>query len=165
RSFLRQRAHGVQWGAGAVGHAEWTGVPLRLVLQRSGGRPDAVEGVCEGYDVGTEADHPEPLHLARRPPPAQAPAPDTLLAVRMNGELLEPEHGFPARLLVPGWYGVASVKWLRRIEVVNRPFRGYYQTVKYTMQRQTERGPETVAVGPMAVKSEIIRPHAEEILG
>jgi DMSO/TMAO reductase YedYZ molybdopterin-dependent catalytic subunit len=165
RSFLRQRAHGVQWGAGAVGHAEWTGVPLRLVLQRSGVRPDAVEVVCEGHDRGTEADHPEPMHFARGLPLAKALDPDTLLATRMNGELLEPEHGAPLRLLVPGWYGVASVKWLRRIELISRPFRGYYQTVKYTVQRQTERGPETVVVGPMAVKAEIIRPHADEILG
>jgi DMSO/TMAO reductase YedYZ molybdopterin-dependent catalytic subunit len=165
RSFLRERAHGVQWGAGAIGHAEWTGVPLRLVLQRSGLRADAVEVVFEGHDRGSEADHPEPMYFARSLPLAKALDPDTLLAVRMNGELLEPEHGAPVRLLVPGWYGVASVKWLRRIEVVNRPFRGYYQTVKYTVRRRIETGEQTVVVGPMAVKSEVIRPHADEILG
>src|SRR5436305_10033157 len=83
----------------------------------------------------------------------------------MNGELLSPSHGFPLRLFVPGWYGVASVKWLRRIEVLDRPFRGYYQTTKYTVQRRTAEGVETVVVGPMAVKSEVIRPHAGEVLG
>jgi DMSO/TMAO reductase YedYZ molybdopterin-dependent catalytic subunit len=165
RSFLRERAHGVQWGAGAIGHAEWTGVPLRLVLEKSGVRPGAVEVVFEGYDRGSEADHPEPMAFARGLPLAKALDPDTLLALSMNGEPLEPIHGFPVRLLVPGWYGVASVKWLRRIEVVDRPFRGYYQAVKYTVQQRTALGVETVVVGPMAVKSEIIRPHVGEVLG
>ena len=83
----------------------------------------------------------------------------------MNGELLDPIHGFPLRLFVPGWYGVASVKWLRRIEVVNKPFRGYFQTVKYTVQRRTEGGLETEVVGPMMPKSEIIRPRPGDVLG
>ena len=71
---------------------------------------------------------------------AKAMEGDTLLAFRMNGELLDPVHGFPVRLFVPGWYGVASVKWLRRIEVLDRPFAGYFQTVKYTRQRRGRKG-------------------------
>lgn len=165
RSFLQEPQPGVQWGAGAIGHAEWTGVPLRLVLERVGLRKDAVEVLCEGWDQGREADHPEPMHFARSLPLAKALDPDTLLVYRMNGEWLEPEHGFPLRLFVPGWYGVASVKWLRRIAVIDQPFRGYYQTKKYTVQRQSAKGVETVVVGPMAVKSEIIRPSAGAVLG
>ncbi len=140
RSFLAQRQAGVQWGAGAVGHAEWTGVPLSLVLERSGLESDAVEVLFEGADVGTESDHPAPMPFSRSLPLPKALHADTLLAFRMNGEVLDPIHGFPLRLFVPGWYGVASVKWLRRIEVVNKPFRGYFQSVKYTIQRRTERG-------------------------
>jgi DMSO/TMAO reductase YedYZ molybdopterin-dependent catalytic subunit len=83
----------------------------------------------------------------------------------MNGEILEPSHGYPLRLFVPGWYGVASVKWLRRIEVINKPFRGYFQSVKYTIQRKTERGALTEVVGSMMPKSEIIRPRAGDVLG
>jgi DMSO/TMAO reductase YedYZ molybdopterin-dependent catalytic subunit len=165
RSFLQPRAQGVPWGAGAIGHAEWTGVPLRLVLQKAGLKAAALEVVCEGYDRGSEADHPEPMAFARALPLGKALDPDTLLAVRMNGEPLEPSHGFPVRLLVPGWYGVASVKWLRRLEVIARPFRGYFQTVKYTVERPTAGGPAKVVVGPMTVKSEIIRPHPDETLG
>jgi DMSO/TMAO reductase YedYZ molybdopterin-dependent catalytic subunit len=165
RSFLQPHVHGVQWGAGAIGHAEWTGVPLRSVLARAGVRPEAVEVLGEGGDVGSEADHPEPMAFARSLPLAKALDPDTVLAVRMNGEWLEPSHGAPLRLLVPGWYGVASVKWLRRLEVLAQPFRGYYQTTKYTMKRRTADGVETVVVGPMAVKSEVLRPHAGEVLG
>src|SRR5262245_34882379 len=118
RSFLQQRAAGVQWGAGAIGHAEWTGVPLRYVLEQAGVRTGAVEVIFEGHDVGTEADHPEPMAFARSLPLAKALDPDTLLAVRMNGELLDPIQGYPIRLIVNGWIGVASVKWLWRIVVM-----------------------------------------------
>ena len=111
----------------------------------------------EGADTGTEHDHPEPMPFERSLPLAKALHPDTLLVSRMNGELLEPPHGYPLRLLVPGWYGVASVKWLRRIDVVKKPFRGYFQSVKYTYQRKTEHGFETEIVGPMMPKSEIVR--------
>jgi DMSO/TMAO reductase YedYZ molybdopterin-dependent catalytic subunit len=165
RSFLAERQSGVQWGAGAVGHAEWTGVPLKLVLERSGLEPDALEVLFEGADVGTEPDHPAPMPFARSLPLSKALHPDTLLANRMNGEVLDPNHGYPLRLFAPGWYGVASVKWLRRIEVVNKPFRGYFQSVKYTVQRRTERGLETEVVGPMMPKSEIIRPRDGDVLG
>jgi DMSO/TMAO reductase YedYZ molybdopterin-dependent catalytic subunit len=165
RSFLAQRQAGVQWGAGAVGHAEWTGVPLKLVLERSGLGGGAAEVLFEGADVGTESDHPEPMPFARSLPLDKALHPDTLLAFRMNGEPLEPAHGYPLRLFVPGWYGVASVKWLRRVEVLDRPFRGYFQSVKYTVQRRTERGIETEVVGPMMPKSEVIRPRPGDALG
>jgi DMSO/TMAO reductase YedYZ molybdopterin-dependent catalytic subunit len=165
RSFLAERQAGVQWGAGAVGHAEWTGVPLALVLEHSGIESDALEVLFEGADIGTESDHPEPMRFARSLPLAKALHADTLLAYRMNGEGLEPSHGYPLRLFVPGWYGVASVKWLHRIEVVNQPFRGYFQSVKYTIQRRTQRGVETEVVGPMMPKSEIIRPRAGDVLG
>jgi DMSO/TMAO reductase YedYZ molybdopterin-dependent catalytic subunit len=165
RSFLTPRAAGVQWGAGAIGHAEFSGVPLAHLLEEAGLRPEAVEVLCEGCDEGTEADHPRPMRFARSLPLAKALDPDTLLATHMNGEPLEPLHGFPLRLFVPGWYGVASVKWLTRIEVLDRPFSGYFQTTKYTVHRQTSRGLETVVVGPMAVKSEIIRPQAGSVLG
>src|SRR5437016_4741138 len=143
RSFLTPHVHGVQWGAGAIGHAEWTGVPLRQVLEKAGVQPGTVEVLFEGMDHGSEADHPEPMHFARSLPLDKAMDPDTLLAYRMNGELLDPVHGFPVRLFVPGWYGVASVKWLWRIEVLDRPFRGYFQSKKYTIQRERPNGPET----------------------
>jgi DMSO/TMAO reductase YedYZ molybdopterin-dependent catalytic subunit len=105
------------------------------------------------------------MPFARSLPLEKALARDTLLAYRMNGELLGFKHGFPLRLFVPGWYGVASVKWLRKIEVLDRPFRGYFQSVKYTVQRRTAKGTETEVVGPMAVKSEIVRPQAGAALG
>src|SRR5262249_22568737 len=139
--------------------------PLRLVLHKAGIQPGAVEVLFEGYDRGTEADHPEPMAFERSLPLAKALDADTLLVTRMNGEPLEPHHRFPVRLLVPGWYGVAAVRGLRRIEVLDRPFHGYFQSTKYPVQRRGAAGVDTVVVGPMAVKSEVIRPHAGEVLG
>jgi len=165
RSFLAQKVPGVQWAAGAVAHAEWSGVPLCDVLELAGVDDSAIEIVFEGADVGSEPDHPELMHFARGLPLAKALHRDTILALRMNGEPLTPSHGFPVRLLVPGWYGVASVKWLTRIEASRVPFGGYFQTVKYTIKQNAASGQEIVPLGEMAVKSEIVRPFAGEALG
>ena len=165
RTFLREPVPGVQWGAGAVSHAEWTGVPLHLVLEAAGLELDAVEILFEGADRGTEADHPEPMAFERALPLDKALHPDTLLVTRLNGEPLEPAHGFPLRLVVPGWYGVASVKWLQRIRVLAEPFEGYYQTQHYTVQRATPAGLARATIGPMLVKSEITRPRDGDVLG
>lgn len=160
RSFLEQETHGVQWGAGAIGHAEWTGVPLRLALERAGVTESAREVVFSGADRGTEADHPQTMAFARSLPLDKALHDDTLLATAMNGEPLTVEHGAPVRLIVPGWYGVASVKWLERMHVTDKAFQGYYQTVKYTVTRRTGRGLAQEVVGEMQPKSEILRPAA-----
>jgi DMSO/TMAO reductase YedYZ molybdopterin-dependent catalytic subunit len=160
RSFLRPVEPGIQWGAGAVGHAEWTGVPLAAVLERARPLSDALEVLCEGADTGTEPDHPEPMRFTRGLPLAKALHPDTLLAFRMNGEPLSRSHGAPVRLIVPGWYGVCSVKWLTRLEVLDHAYEGYFQTHKYTIRRRDADGERVVRLTRMAVKSEIIRPRA-----
>src|SRR5439155_10205151 len=97
RSFLQPRVAGVPWGAGAIGHAEWTGVPLRRVLEKAGIGSSAVQVLFQGADIGTESDHPAPMHFERSLPLAKAMELDTLLAFRMNGELLDPIPGFPLR--------------------------------------------------------------------
>ncbi|MCI0335008.1 MAG: sulfite oxidase [Planctomycetes bacterium] len=165
RSFLKPYVEGVQWTAGAVGHAEWSGVPLHVVLERASLAAAAVEVVFYGSDSGVEHGHGEPTAFARSLPLDKALHADTLLVTHMNGEMLEPSHGYPLRLIVPGWYGVASVKWLTRIEAVTTPFRGYYQTAKYTIKHRTGGGVRTDVVGPMPVKSEIIRPIDGSVLG
>jgi DMSO/TMAO reductase YedYZ molybdopterin-dependent catalytic subunit len=165
RSFLQEKVAGVQWGAGAIGHCEWTGVPLRVLLEECGLRPEVTEVLFQGADCGSESDHPEPMNFARSLPIEKAMHPDTLLALRMNGDTLEPIHGFPVRLFVPGWYGVASVKWLTNMTAIDHAFRGYFQSKKYTYKQRTANGLETVVVGPMRVKSEIIRPAMDEALG
>src|SRR5262249_47338131 len=127
RVFLVPRAEGVPWELGAVNNAEWTGVPLAAVLDRAGLKSDAVDVVCEGADAGElrgtrdESKSPGKIHYARGLPLDKARKPEVLLAYKMNGAALPAAHGFPVRLLVPGWYGMASVKWLRRIVVTDRP--------------------------------------------
>ncbi|MEW5978597.1 MAG: sulfite oxidase [Acidobacteriota bacterium] len=160
RSFLHPVEPGVQWGAGAVGHAEWTGVPLASVLERSRPLSDALEVLCEGADAGTEPDHPEPMRFARGLPLAKALHPDTLLAFRMNGEPLSRSHGAPVRLIVPGWYGVCSVKWLARLQVLEEVFQGYFQSIKYTIRRRENGVERAVRLTRMPVKSHILRPSA-----
>lgn len=164
RSFLREKAAGVQWGAGAIGHAEWTGVRLRDLLEPAGIKPGALEVVFEGADRGTEPDHPEPMQFSRSLPLAKALDSDTLIALRMNGEWLDENHGAPMRLFVPGWYGVASVKWLRAMRVIDENYPGYFQTSKYTIDQVTAAGKRRVPLGPGIVKSEILQPAADATL-
>jgi DMSO/TMAO reductase YedYZ molybdopterin-dependent catalytic subunit len=165
RSFLREKAAGVQWGAGAIGHAEWTGVRLRDLLEPAGIKPGALEVVFEGADRGTEPDHPAPMQFSRSLPLAKALDADTLIALRMNGEWLDENHGAPMRLFVPGWYGVASVKWLRAMRVIDETYPGYFQTSKYTIDQVTATGKRRVPLGPGIVKSEILQPAANAALG
>src|SRR3979490_1852161 len=133
RNLLETKVKGVQWGLGAVGNAEWTGVPLSILLERAGVKPRAREVILEGADGGTPDDPKGPvgeLRFARSIPLSKARG-DVLLAYKMNNVDLPPEHGFPVRAIVPGWYAVASVKWLQRIIVTDKPFNGYYQTLDY----------------------------------
>jgi DMSO/TMAO reductase YedYZ molybdopterin-dependent catalytic subunit len=163
RSFLQEKAAGVQWGAGAIGHAEWTGVRLRDLLQPAGIAAGSLEVVFEGADRGIEDGIA--MSFSRSLPLAKALDPDTIIALRMNGEWLEPNHGAPLRLFVPGWYGVASVKWLRHMRVIDHVYQGFFQTVKYSVDHATTGGKHRKPIGPGVVKSEIFHPRAGETLG
>lgn len=122
---------GEKWGFGAVSTAEWTGVPLVEVLDRAGVQTVGREVVFRGVDCGTVEGRSESIHFERSLSIEHARDADVLLAYAMNGEPLPTQHGSPLRLIVPRWYAVASVKWLTRIELVDRPFTGYYQGDKY----------------------------------
>src|SRR6266536_4893431 len=127
RHFLEPKVKGVQWGLGAVGTAEWTGVPLSILLDRAAVKANACEVILEGADGGMLEDPKSPpgeLRFARSVPLAKARE-DVLLAYKMNDVDLPPEHGFPLRAIVPGWYAMASIKWLQRIIVTDQPFTGY----------------------------------------
>jgi DMSO/TMAO reductase YedYZ molybdopterin-dependent catalytic subunit len=166
RVFLVPKVKGVQWELGAVGNAEWTGVRLRDVLERSGVSDKACEIVFEGADSGTIAELPRPggkVNFARSVPIEKAMH-DVLLAFAMNGEPLTKAHGFPLRAMVPGWYGMASVKWLQRLIVTDRPFHGYYQSVDYAYWKRDENGPVLVPLAEMQVKAEIARPENNEVI-
>jgi DMSO/TMAO reductase YedYZ molybdopterin-dependent catalytic subunit len=166
RVFLLPKVKGVQWELGAVGNADWTGVRLHHLLHKAQVRSGAREVVLEGADKGSIAEPPRPageIHFARSVPLAKA-MDDVLLAFEMNGRPLTPAHGFPLRAIVPGWYGMASVKWLRRIIITDQTFQGYYQTVDYAYWRRDESGPNLVPLAEMQPKAEISRPQANEII-
>ena len=120
------------WLREAVGTGEWTGTPLRGLLDEAGVQEGAVEVVFTGLDRGVEGGQ-EQLY-ARSLPLADALGPGPLLAWGLNGHALPPQHGFPLRLLVPGWYGMTSVKWLAAIEVVREPFGGYQNVTGYRLR-------------------------------
>ncbi|MGZ4660642.1 MAG: molybdopterin-dependent oxidoreductase, partial [Arthrobacter sp.] len=115
RSLLEPRPVSQPWVMEAVGTAHWTGVPLAYLLGKAGVLPDAVEVVFTGADAGIQGGVPQ--QYARSLPIREALRPDVVLAYKMNGADLPPQHGYPLRLVVPGWYGMASVKWLASIEV------------------------------------------------
>ena len=136
RGWLTPRPLSIPWLGEAVGTAEWTGTPLRDLLDEAGVADDAVEVVFRGADSGIQGDVPQ--RYGRSLTLAEAGRPEVLLAYEMNGRPLEPQHGFPLRLLVPGWYGMTSVKWLTDIELADRPFDGFQQVVAYRYQRDAE---------------------------
>jgi len=136
RSRMPHRVESQPWLLEAIGTAEWTGTPLAGVLEDAGVKPDAAELVFTGADRGVqggiEQDYQRSLTVE------DAMRPEVLLAWAMNGRALEPQHGAPLRLLVPGWYGMTSVKWLGRIEAVTEPFAGYQQADAYRIQKSEE---------------------------
>jgi DMSO/TMAO reductase YedYZ molybdopterin-dependent catalytic subunit len=134
RVFLAPPVPGAQWELGAVGNAEWTGVPLSVLLESAGLADDVCDLVLEGADRGVPKEEPKPpgpISYARSIPRARAMEPDVLIAYQMNGQDLTPDHGYPLRAIVPGHYGMASVKWLTDIIAATQPFQGYWQTTDY----------------------------------
>ncbi len=125
RALMDPFPGGQPWRYGGVSTARWRGVPLAKLLAEAGLEPEAVEVVFAGADLGVEEGIEQ--RFQRSLPVADAMRPDVLVAYEMNGEPLPPQHGGPARLVVPGWYGMASVKWLVAIEAIPTPFNGYQQ--------------------------------------
>jgi DMSO/TMAO reductase YedYZ molybdopterin-dependent catalytic subunit len=151
-------------GWGGVSNARWIGVQLGLLLRAVDLR-GAVEVVLLGADGGSdrEAGGVSVDAYARSIPLAKALDPNTLVVYRMNGEALPDSHGGPLRVIVPGWYGMDSVKWLNRVIVSREPFKGFYQANRYYEARRvngaTERGP----LGSVRLKSQFSRPIQGEV--
>ncbi|MCX5082327.1 MULTISPECIES: sulfite oxidase [Streptomyces] len=131
RALLTPRPVSQPWLVEAVGTADWTGVPLRVLLDEAGVDDGAVEAVFTGADHGVERGVEQDY---RRSLPVEVAMGDVLVAYAMNGAPLPPQHGYPLRLVVPGWYGMAQVKWLRGITLVDTPFDGFQQAVAYRLR-------------------------------
>lgn len=161
RSDLKPQVPGNPFQNGAVSNAIWAGIPLSVLLESAGVKPGAVEVLFEGLDTGSPAPDEQTQPYLRSLPIDVAMHPDTLLAYEMNGEVLSQEHGYPIRLIVPGWYGMASVKWLRRICVLQENFEGFFQKDRYIVEN--EQG-GTTPVSTMHVKSLISWPESNSTL-
>jgi len=152
RARFEPRPVSQPWLLEAVGTAEWGGTPLAALLHEAGPSPDAVDVVFTGADHGVERGVEQ--DYARGLPLADALRPETLLAWSMNGAPLPPQHGAPLRLVVPGWYGMASVKWLTRIEVITEPFTGYQNAVAYRVATEAgDPGEPVTRIRPRALMS------------
>jgi DMSO/TMAO reductase YedYZ molybdopterin-dependent catalytic subunit len=160
RSFYQPRMAGAQWIYGAVGNGRWAGVRLRDVLERAGIQDSAKEVLFDGADVplGKMPD------FQRAIPASKALHPDTLLAYEMNGQTLPVQHGFPLRVMVPGWAGDSWVKWLQHIEVLDHEFDGFWMKSAYRHPYQAVApgsavdAAEMVPVTDLNVKSVIAAP-------
>jgi DMSO/TMAO reductase YedYZ molybdopterin-dependent catalytic subunit len=160
RALLSPRSISQPWLTEAVGTAEWTGTPLAPLLHEAGLAPGAAEVVFTGLDRGVQGgvEHPYERSLALD----DALRDEVLLAYAVNGEPLPPQHGYPLRLIVPGWYGMTHVKWLRAITVVGDAFRGWQQEVAYRLrQSDDETG---TPVTRMLPRSLLVPPGIPEFL-
>jgi DMSO/TMAO reductase YedYZ molybdopterin-dependent catalytic subunit len=159
RAEISPRYQSQPWHHEAVGTAQWTGTPLKSLLEQAGLSDAAADvvfyGADRGFSGGKEHDYGRSLS------PEQALADDVLVAWAMNGTPLLPQHGFPLRLVVPGWFGMASVKWLNRIEVIDRAFDGPQQVAAY-VYRESNDGPGT-PVTTLRVKSLMVPPGLPDV--
>jgi DMSO/TMAO reductase YedYZ molybdopterin-dependent catalytic subunit len=136
RALIEPRAMSQPWLNGAVGTAEWTGTPLAPVLQEAGLAAETVEIVFTGLDRGIQGDIEHSYE--RSLPVEEALRDEVMLVYEINGQPLPPQHGFPLRLIVPGWYGMTHVKWLSSITAVDKPFTGWQQDVAYHLRDSEE---------------------------
>ena len=154
RALLNPRPISQPWLYGAVGTAEWTGTPLAPLLEEAGMADDTVDVVFTALDRGIEARLEQQYERALSR--AESLRPGVILAWAMNGQPLEPQHGAPVRLVAPGWYGMAHVKWLSSITAIGQPYAGYQNTTAYRYGEKRE--PPGAAVELMQVRSMMVPP-------
>lgn len=164
RAKLKPSVEGEQWDLGAVSTAEWTGVSLSEVLRRAGVDAGAQEVLFRGADGGEVEPAAQRIRFERSLSLADAHASGVLLAYAMNGQQLAPEHGFPLRAIVPGWYAVASVKWLTELELIGHQFSGYYQTHKYLYEWTRDGRTVTEPVRHQRVRALITHPGHGDVI-
>jgi DMSO/TMAO reductase YedYZ molybdopterin-dependent catalytic subunit/rhodanese-related sulfurtransferase/glyoxylase-like metal-dependent hydrolase (beta-lactamase superfamily II) len=162
RSQFSPPVPGEQWQLGAVSTAEWTGVPLVEILDRAGTIPGGCEVVFRGADRGTVQGSTEPIFFERSLSLDDARGSEALLAYAMNGEPLPVQHGYPLRVVVPGWYSVTSVKWLTDIEVIDHAFEAFFQTDRYCYEWERDGTTVREPVRLQQVRSLITEPQRNE---
>lgn len=154
RGFYSPKASGLQWEYGAVGNAVWKGVRLSEVLKMAKPRPTAKHVVPNGNDAPPTPQAPD---FIRSHPVWKAMEPHTMIALEMNGKPVPHLHGGPARLLVPGWVGSASIKWLTQLTLADKEWGGPFMQRSYRSPR-AENPSETYSLQSLECKSVIVRP-------
>lgn len=144
RALLSPRPISQPWLLEAIGTAEWTGTPLKGILEEAGITDRAVEVLFTGIDRGVQGD--EVQYYQRSLSVVDATREEVLLVYHMNGQPLQPQHGYPLRLIVPGWYGMTSVKWLGSIEAIADPFMGYQMSEAYRYSQSSDEPGEPVSL-------------------
>jgi DMSO/TMAO reductase YedYZ molybdopterin-dependent catalytic subunit len=160
RALLEPRPLSQPWLLEAIGTSEWTGTPFRDVLLDAGLRPEAREVLFTGLDRGVQGD--EIQFYQRSLTVEEAMREEVLLVYEMNGRPLEPQHGFPLRLIVPNWYGMTSVKWLASIEAIEGPFEGYQMMGSYRYSKDGDDLGEPVTL--QKVRSLMVPPGIPDFL-
>ncbi|MHB8072941.1 sulfite oxidase [Desulfosporosinus fructosivorans] len=162
RALMEPPTPGEQWQTGAVGNAKWTGVPLAYILDQAKVKETAVELVFTGADSGIRPDMENAVNYERSLLLDKALMSECLLALKMNDEPIPHKHGFPLRLIVPGWYGMAHVKWISRISATPIPFKGPFQAIDYVYITNEGNYNNAVPVTEMKVNSIITWPSKGE---
>ena len=160
RSGIEPHVVSQPWVVEAVGTAHWRGTPVADLLEEAGLKKEAAEVVFTGLDRGVEGE--EEQAYARSLTVADALGADAILAYEINGAPLPPQHGFPLRLLVPGWYGMTSVKWLSRMTAVDSPFEGYQMSHSYRLRQEEEE--EGIPLSRIHPRSLMLPPGIPEFL-
>lgn len=164
RSYFKPSVYGEQWKDGAISQGEWTGVPLCYLLSIAGISPSAVEVLFEGHDYGKKAGYTEVVRFQRSLPLAKVLNSDTIVAYEYNRDPIPFAHGYPFRLIVPQWYAMASVKWLKSISVISYNFKGPFQTDDYVYYPYENKDDSAKPVTTINVNSLIQQPLDYQIL-
>ncbi|RST72073.1 sulfite oxidase [Siminovitchia acidinfaciens] len=164
RSLFEPKVFGEQWDKGAISQGYWKGVQLSTLLELSGIGEGAKEIVVEGYDFGERKDLNRVFSYARSLPIEKALHPDTIIAYEYNHQPIPFKHGYPLRLIVPQWYAMASIKWVKQINVIDSNFTGPFQTIDYVYYPNKENNNDAFPVTTINVNSTIQKPLDKEIL-
>ncbi len=162
RALFEPKVYGEQWTEGAISQGKWRGVPLSSLLSLAGIKSCACEVVFQGKDTGFKKE--TRVHFERSLPIEKALDPDVIVAWEHNDRPLTLKHGFPFRLIVPGWYAMASVKWLTSIQVINHSFYGPFQTEDYVYFPNKVQDVGSFPVTTRRVNSIIQQPLDQQIL-
>ena len=165
RSTMQPPADGVQWDNGGLSVSTWKGVSVKTVLEQAGLKGSVTNVLFVGADSGTESHAEGTMVYEMSVPLEKLLNPDSILAYEMNGEVLPNDHGFPIRLLIPGWYGMTSVKWLAKIVAMDHPNGGFHE-MDYWIYPATDGKGDAKArrVANLKVKSLISTPNKGDVI-